>query len=99
MRVDVLSWLGALLLLVLVVAGAGCSASTASDKSPDAAEAGVQAADPGGAAEASAAEVDAPEEETFTDRCHGVLSCTFFGFGMVIAAPFWVLGAVLGLVF
>jgi hypothetical protein len=59
----------------------------------------VRADNPGGAAEVSAAEAEAPDEEEFTDRCHGVLSCTFFGLGMVIAAPFWVLGAVLGLVF
>lgn len=32
-----------------------------------------------------------------TETCEGALNCTFFGVGAVLAAPFWVLGTVLGL--
>jgi len=43
----------------------------------------------------TASTADAEPKET----CHGALDCTFFGLGAVLAAPFWVLGAFLGLAF
>ena len=33
------------------------------------------------------------------ETCTGAVDCTFFGLGAALAAPFWVLGALLGLVF
>lgn len=82
-------------LLVLIASGAGCSAAT-SDR-PGAAAERVEAAGEG------AGHRGAPPEEgekaPLGDRCQGVVGCTFFGLGTAIAVPFWLLGAVLGLLF
>lgn len=81
------------LLCVLIAPTVGCSA-----KSSSAAPAEIESADVAtdDAAVATSAADDGGER---TETCQGVLDCTFFGLGAVLAAPFWVLGAVLGLAF
>jgi hypothetical protein len=88
--------MGALLLSILVATAAGCSAGAASENAP---RAGVEVVDPSGGAETPAVTAEQEEADEPSDTCHGVLSCTFFGLGAALALPFWVLGAVLGLVF
>ena len=91
---------------VLLLALAACSAQAPGDEASRAHAAGVAVAegmpadvvDPADDAvvdaEATSAAATPPKE-----TCEGALDCTFFGVGAILAAPFWVLGAFLGLVF
>jgi hypothetical protein len=83
--------LGCLLLAV----GSGCSANQSNAEPVGAvAEATEPAADAAIEPDATSAADTRPKE-----TCYGVLDCSLFGVGAVLAAPFWVLGAFLGLVF
>jgi hypothetical protein len=87
-----------LVLLFVVLNGPwiGCSARDSDE--PTAVTERVEATG-GSTTQVASREDRAGSDDEFRDSCHGVLSCTLFGLGAVIAAPFWVLGAVLGLVF
>src|SRR5262245_26318153 len=81
---------------VLTATGFGCAAKESTTAPP--AAAGTTVAAPGAAAvvePGAASSTDAQAKET----CHGALDCTFFGLGAVLATPFWLVGALLGLVF
>lgn len=80
---------------VLLAAGVGCAAK-ASDPEPPVVVAEVT--EPG-ADVAVDEDVAVEADEQAKETCDGVLDCTFFGLGAVLATPFWVLGAFLGLVF
>jgi len=81
---------------LLVGAAAGCSAKgPATEEVPTVA---AEVAEPG-ADVAVDPEAGSEGETQAKETCHGALDCTFFGLGAVLAAPFWVLGAFLGLVF
>lgn len=98
-------WMGLFALLLL----AACAAKT------PAGESGMEQQPPGRFAEEEGSEpevataeviepagdaaVDADVEAPAKETCDGALDCTLFGVGAVLAAPFWVLGAFLGLVF
>lgn len=80
-------------LALLTLAGCSAKKSTSESALPVA-----EVTEPGenvAVAPEAAAEGDERPKET----CHGALDCTFFGLGAVLAAPFWVLGAFLGVVF
>jgi hypothetical protein len=80
---------------LLLGAGVGCAAKASAPEPPVAV---AEVTEPGAdvaVEEDVAVEADEQPKET----CDGVLDCTFFGLGAVLAAPFWVLGAFLGLVF
>lgn len=84
------------LLCVLIAPTLGCSAKSSAAAAPVPAE--IDSADVA-TEDAVVTAPPAADGGERTETCQGVLDCTFFGLGAVLAAPFLVLGAVLGLAF
>ena len=80
-----------MLALVCVNGSLACGTRRSSQAPPPA-----SAPDITGASALGEAKVTEKSHEP-TETCEGALNCTFFGVGAVLAAPFWVLGTVLGL--
>jgi len=79
---------------VLVAGAGGCSAKKSNSEPPAVAEA-ISDPESDVATPKGAPEAEPQPKET----CYGVVDCTLFGIGAVLATPFLVLGTLLGLVY
>jgi hypothetical protein len=82
------------LICVLIGGSSGCSAKKPTSEPPATAETTSDSGDAVATSEGAPKAESAPKE-----TCYGVVDCTLFGIGAVLATPFLVLGTLLGLVY